>query len=149
MAEPIDPAVAELAAKELESCRRFFELGDTSRIPLAVKWCITGGLPLPDWLAPDVEAAAEFFFREGGANGRGKRGGNAARYRRQRIDRYRHQIALHELARRDIVGGNRDDAFERARERLVGTFAKGSAKAIERSHDRIQARFKALGERPR
>lgn len=132
-----------LAERELEDCRRFFELGDTSRIVLAFKWCLAGGLPVPDWLAPDVEAATEFFFRKGGATGKGKGGGNAVRFQRQRKDRLRHQMALRELARRATVGGNRDDAFDRASERLRGTFARGSAQAVERSHDRIQALLKA------
>lgn len=146
MAEFVEPSIAELARKEVEDCRRFFELGDTSRIHHALRWCIVGALPIPDWLAPDVEAATEFYFRKGGANGKGKGGGNAVRYQRQRKDRYRHQVALHELARRDTVGGNRDDAFERASVRLRGTFAQGSADAIEKSHDRIQKKLKAFSK---
>jgi hypothetical protein len=146
-----EPSVVELCKDQLEDCRRSFELGDTTRIPLAVKWCVLGNLPLPEWLAPDVEAATEWFFRKGGATGRGKGGGNLVRYKRQRIDRLRHQIALHELARRNSVGGTRADAFERASERLQGTFAQGSPGAVEDSHDKVQAIFKAQqrsGERP-
>jgi len=33
--EAIEPVVAELAREQLEECRRFFELGDTSRVVLA------------------------------------------------------------------------------------------------------------------
>lgn len=134
----------EIAQRGLDDCRRHFELGDTSMIVLAVQWCTIGQLPLPEWLAPDVVAATEHFFRKGGAAGRGKGGGNMVRYRRQRMHRFRHQVALRELARRDSVGGDRHAAFERASKVLAGTFARGSADAVEESHDFIQRLLKSV-----
>jgi len=59
--EAIEPVVAELAREQLEECRRFFELGDTKPRRPSRKWCVTGGLPLPDWLVPDVEGFARLL----------------------------------------------------------------------------------------
>ena len=145
MTDKIDPDVRALAESELEECRRhFFEFGDPTKLVTGVQWCVTGQLPLPHWLAPEVAAAMVHFFRKGGANGRGKGGGLAVRYQRQRTDRLRHQIAEHELARRTSVGGNMQDAFERTSERLRGTLAQGSADAIKKSYFRIQRALKKL-----
>ena len=139
----VEPAIAEFHLKHVEECRRRYERGDTSQLVLALRHCIFGQLPLPEWLAPEASDAIEFFFREGGASGKGKTGGHMARYMRQRMHRVRHQVATHELAKRDTIGGSRADAFRRASERLVGNrLASGSPDVIERSFNKIQALYR-------
>lgn len=149
MSRDIEPAIAALAQDQLEDCRRHFELGDTRQVVQAVRWCITGGLPLPDWVAPEIESAARFYFAKGGAGGRGKHGGNLKRFERARMHRKRHQVAERELARRASVGGTRADAFERASAALAGTDARGPADQIKRSFEKVQRDLRKLFKAPK
>lgn len=131
----------EFLSEELDDCERRYS-ADYRQAIRALILCSTHGLPLPDWLANEAESAMRFALLHGGSEGRGKTGGHKAKLARDLMHRTRHQIAEHELARRVIVGGNRDDAFARAQERLVGTAAQGSVKAITRSHALIQKRYR-------
>ena len=128
----------------LDDLRKFYDLGDYRQVMVALKTCVQFGLALPDWVSAQAEDALAFYYKSGGASGRGKRGGNLARHNRAMVDRRRHKVAEHELARRSMVGGNRDDAFERASDHLRGTFAQGSADAISKSHGRVQRALKRL-----
>lgn len=144
--DEVEPAIVQFHERQIEECHRRYERGDTSQLVLALRHCIFGRLPLPAWLAPEAWDAMEFFFRKGGARGKGKTGRHLIRYKRQRMHRMRHQVAAHELAKRDILGGGRQDAFERARIRLVGNkLACGSTDAIERSFNKVQAMYRDRG----
>lgn len=143
-----DSQLNSLFADLLAEYRRQFERGDYTGAVSAVRLCCMNGLPMPDWAASEADAAIQFYFREGGAKGRGKSGGHLARYKRDRMHRLRHQVALRELARRDTgTKGTRADAFERASTRLAGTYAQGSAAAIEDSFNAVQSEYRAA-ERP-
>lgn len=139
---------SEFFQSQLDEYRVQFERGDYTGAVQAVRLCAFNELPLPEWAATEADAAIQFYFRKGGADGRGKKGGFVAQYRRDKMHRRRHQVALHELARRDHgLGGTRADAFERASARLAGTTAQGSADAIEESFNAIQAEYRER-ERP-
>lgn len=98
------------------------------------------GRPLPEWLTDEAKAAFLFTFNNGGAPGKGNTGGHRKRHQRDLKHRKRHQVAAWQLAMRSFgEGGTRADAFERASKHLAGTFAQGSAKAIEKSYDKITA----------
>ena len=60
--------------------KHFEELGDYHQLLLAFKTCVQFGVALPDWVAAEAEAALVHFFKRGGAEGRGKRGGNLTRH---------------------------------------------------------------------
>lgn len=126
----------------VEGFREAFERGEIISLVQATRFCLAFGLPIPNWAADGVERAMIFYSENGGADGKGKTGRFSVQQRRDRIHRIRHQIAEHELARRDSIGGNRRDAFERASGRLSGTIAQGSSDAIENSFNKIQARYR-------
>lgn len=135
----VEASVRQVAEEQLGFSRRLVELGDTSAIVQAVRLCIFGELPIPDWLAPHVEAAMLFYFREGGAEGKGRKGGNLAQFRNQKMHRERHRIVQREIAR-----GGKQGAYERAAKILRYTFARGQARQMADSYRKVEANYARL-----
>jgi|GEM_PF-1822882 len=136
----------EFVDKQVADCRRFYELGDYRQLITAFRWCTMYDRPLPAWVADEALNALKFIYETGGAPGKGKTGGPKTKLIRSKVHRERHRVAAWQLARRDIDGGNREAAFERASAHLRGTFAQGSARAVEDSYNLIAtelARLKA------
>jgi len=127
----------------LETYNSEFERGEYTGAVKAVMLCAMNNLPMPDWVGSEASKAIDFYFKNGGAHGRGKTGGHLVQYKRDKLHRRRHHIAEWELAKRKSVGGNRQQAFERASERLAGTFARGSHEEIERSFNKINRALKS------
>lgn len=128
----------------LALCRHRFERGEFQFAVVAAQTCARFGLPIPDWLENEVCAAMEFYFREGGSNGRGKRGGHLVRTRRANKDIIRYRTAERELAR----GVTRNLAFERASVLLRSTHARASASTIEDIYDRIAPLYRIERRKP-
>lgn len=126
---------------QIAECRAKFDNGDYRQLVQAFRWCTIHGKPLPDWVAAETLSALLFVLEKGGAPGKGKTGGYKKQIERDRIHRERHRVAAWQLHRRAIVGGNRDEAFERASQHLAGTFAQGSARGIEDSYNLIASDF--------
>ena len=133
---------AEFLESLLDDYRNETENGEYTGAVKAVTLCGMHNLPMPDWVAAEATAAMRFYFRKGGAPGQGKSGGHLAKYKRSKLHRRRHHIAEWELARRQIVGGNRRAAFERASERLSGSFAQGTPEQIEKSFNSVNRDLK-------
>lgn len=131
----------QFVEQQIEECRIKFETGDFRQLIHAFRWCTMHSIPLPEWISDEVLIALQFTLENGGAAGKGKKGGHKKQLARDAVHRERHRVAAWQLDRRRIVGGNRADAFERASQYLAGTFAQGSAGAIEESYDKIAKHF--------
>jgi hypothetical protein len=136
---------AEFFAMLLEEYKQKFEGGDYSGAVQAVRLCAANSIAMPEWVAFEASEAIEFYFRNAGAKQGGRGGGYLSRYRLSKLHTERHRVAEHELARRGQIGGNRPEAFERASERLRGTFAQGAAGAIKDSYYIVQKQLR-VGE---
>lgn len=134
----------DFARAEVEKCRGAVKGGDYSKAIHALRLCAMIGIALPEWLASEAATAMRFYFAKGGSEGPGKRGGHLAQYCRDRKHRKRHHMAEWELARRAWLGGTREDAFERAAKRLLGTTAFGTREEIEKSFNKINREYKML-----
>jgi hypothetical protein len=111
----------------------------------ALLLCERVNMPLPPWLALAARKALQFTYKNGGADGRGKRGGHLARAKRERIDGWRWHLADQGLKHRKLLPSwgfpaNRDGAFEWASKSLAGTVAQGSPSAVKASFERVQKR---------
>lgn len=115
--EPFSDADAELL-------RREFEAGNYDSLKITVACCNERKQPLPTWTHELVLDAIIYAFDHGGAKGRGRGGGNAARTRQFNRSFFRYWMVKHWLDERDKCGGRtRDEVFKQASESLKGTDA--------------------------
>lgn len=137
-----------IAAPEMERYRQQFEREDPLGLIQAIRHAIMWSLPVPDWAAEHALKAVEFYYlKHGGAPGKGKTGSLRAKVKRDQIDRWRHRVADRELAMRQygIIGGSKEDAFQRASDSLKGTVAQGEPRQIKRSYVKVEKRFGKAG----
>lgn len=134
---------ADFHEDEIEQLRQRWELGDLRSVMEAFALTAWRARPFPEWLTDAVLEALVFAFNEGGSAGRGKGGRHIVKAQRRDMHEVRHGWAEIWLRARDDLphqgyAATRDGAFAFVSELLRGTFAQGSAKAIERSFDKIQ-----------
>lgn len=133
-------AMRELAAREIDDCKRHYDLGDIRFLVQAVRLALRFDLPVPQWAAGEAEKALLFYFNKGGAPGKGKTGGNLARQRLNAMHRERHRLVAREIAR----GANKSKACERASEELRSRpEIFGTAREVRKSYDRIERLLKS------
>lgn len=132
---------AEYLDQQIDECRVRFERGDFRQLIHAFRWCTMFSKPLPEWIANEAFSALKYTLANGGAAGKGKKGGHKKQLARDAVHRERHRVAAWQLDRRRIVGGTREDAFDRASEFLAGKSARGSTKQIERSYNKIAKQY--------
>ncbi len=140
-----EPLTEEQAAKEFAERTRAWHDGDYAVLSNTVAFCGRHSLPLPAWA---TEAALDAMFyaviKGFGARGKGKTGGIQKQMMRSRIQQRRHYVASYLLAERSHCETRRD-AFLKASEKLRGTWAQGSASAIEASYNK---QVKQLRKKP-
>jgi hypothetical protein len=131
--------------RSLPDYERQWEDGDFRAVISAFMLCaFFDPQPFPVWLVSAVRRNLQFAFEEGGSPGKGKTGGHKTRWLRQVKDKIQWRSAKECLASRDELSAQlgrkatRQDAFEEARRRLAGTFARGSAASIEATYNRVE-----------
>jgi hypothetical protein len=132
---------AEYFERQLKEYREGFERGQYPDAVGALRFCVWNDLLLPEWVAHEAEIAMSFYFLNGGADGRGKRGGLKKQLERALMHSQRHQVARAELGL-SKRGETRQEAFERASQALKGKPSFGSAEQIERSYNKVQAQLR-------
>lgn len=131
--------------EQVNSYRSFVERGEKDKAVLAVEYCLSFGLPIPEWLEGEVRAAMRYYFDKGGARkGRGSKG-NQARTTQARKDAERYRVIERERAR---SGATLDIALVAAERALSGTFARGSKGQLEDSYKRMAAIYPAERRKP-
>lgn len=130
--------------RQLALYRHRFERGEYQYAVVAAQTCARFGLAMPDWLENEVCNAMEFYFRHGGAPGRGPAGGHLVKTKRATNDIMRYQTAERELAR----GLTRAKAFERASVLLRSTPARACAKTVGKSYDLIAPLYRVSRRKP-
>ena len=140
-----EPLTEEQAEKELAERTRAWHEGQYAVLADTVAFCGRHGLPLPAWATEAAMEAMFFAVIKGfGARGKGKTGGVQKQMTRRRIEQRRHYVASYLLAERSR-GETRKDAFLKASKKLRGTWAQGSASAIEASYNK---HLKQLRKKP-
>lgn len=130
--------------EHVNSYRSFVERGEKDKAVLAVEYCLSFGLPIPDWLEAEVRAAMRFYFDKGGAIKQGSKG-NRAQTRQARKDAERYRVIERERAR---PGATLASALIAARRALTGSFAKGSEGQLEDSYERVAAIYRQQRRKP-
>ena len=128
--------------RELAKRTKDWSDGEYEVLGETISFCSRHSLPLPEWAADGALDAIFFAYVNGyGAPGKGKTGSIKKQTKRRRIDARRYRVAASLLAER-VRGTTREDAFNMAHEKLVGTDARGSAAAIEASYNRHLRRLR-------
>lgn len=128
--------------RELAKRTKAWSDGDYAELGATISFCSRHNLPLPKWATDGALDAMFFAYVKGyGAPGKGKTGSIQKQTKRRRIDSERCRVAASLLAER-VRGATREDAFNMAHEKLVGTDARGSAAAIEASYNRHLRRLR-------